>query len=164
MGSNSSVCNRLKSNRGAPEEIRSGQESASCTGISMEGNPSCASTAPSGSSTMEWTMLWGCTTAWIFSGSAENSQEASMTSSPLLKRVAESTVIFAPMSQFGCFSASRAVTRRALLLKTRGKDLRWRSESVFQRASRTNSRAPARLRNAPNRRGGSAPRPLRQAR
>ena len=34
-----------------------------------------------------------------------------MTSSPLLKRVAESTVIFAPMFQFGCFSASRAVTR-----------------------------------------------------
>ena len=38
------------------------------------------------------------------------SQRASIISRPLLKSVAESMVIFAPMSQVGCFSACARVT------------------------------------------------------
>ena len=46
-------------------------------------------------------MLSRWTTTWIFSSGISKSQEASMTSRPLFISVAESMVIFAPMSQLG---------------------------------------------------------------
>ena len=55
-------------------------------------------------------MLWGWTTTSIWSGSRSKSHLASITSSPLFIRVAESMVIFGPMDQLGCFSAWARVT------------------------------------------------------
>ena len=52
----------------------------------------------------------GCTSTCIFSAGTPNSHFASITSKPLFIMLAESMVIFAPMSQLGCFSASAAVT------------------------------------------------------
>ena len=63
-------------------------------------------TAPSSYSTIEWMMLWGCTTTWIWSTVTPNSHFASITSRPLFTMVDESMVIFLPISQFGCFRAS----------------------------------------------------------
>ena len=47
-------------------------------------------------------------------GGTSKSQRASITSSPLFIRVAESIVIFGPMCQVGCCSASAGVTVPAL--------------------------------------------------
>ena len=52
--------------------------------------------------------LWITTSTW--SAVTENSQPASMTSSPLFTSVAESIVIFLPIFQFGFFRASETVT------------------------------------------------------
>ena len=65
---------------------------------------------PSSSSTIEWTTDCGWTTTSIWSGRQPNSQCASITSSPLFISVAESMVIFGPIFQVGCRSASSAVT------------------------------------------------------
>jgi len=70
-------------------------------GVRMSGLPSWASTEPSSYSTMECTMLCGCTTTCTCSGVVSKSQQASMTSRPLFIMVAESTDIFRPMTQFG---------------------------------------------------------------
>ena len=78
-------------------------------GTRISGSPSWASTAPSRNTTAECTMLSGCTTTSIRSSGMSNSHRASMISRPLLNMLAESTVIFAPMFQFGCFSASAGV-------------------------------------------------------
>ncbi len=77
----------------------------------MSATPSWAMTEPSTYSTSECTTDCGCTTTWTCSGSTSNSQRASMTSSPLFMRVAESTVILAPIRQVGWLSASATVTR-----------------------------------------------------
>ena len=71
----------------------------------ISGTPSCAIQLPSLYSTSECTMLSGCTSTPIRSGSRSKSQRASITSKPLFMSVAESIVIFAPISQFGCASA-----------------------------------------------------------
>ena len=63
--------------------------------------------------TAECTMLWRCTTIWIFSGGRPNSHTASISSRPLFIRVAESMVIFAPMFQLGCLRASALVLPRS---------------------------------------------------
>ena len=63
-------------------------------------------TAPSTYSTIEWIILCGCTTTCTRSTSTPNSHFASITSNPLLTIVEESIVIFCPIDQFGCFSAS----------------------------------------------------------
>ena len=68
-------------------------------------------TEPSSYSTMEWMMLCGCTTTQMSSTLTSKSHLASMTSSPLLTRVAESIVTLLPMSQFGFFSASETCIR-----------------------------------------------------
>ena len=66
---------------------------------------SCASTDESMNSTIECTMLCGWTTTSTRDMGTSKSQRASIISSPLLKRVAESIEIFWPMFQVGCLSA-----------------------------------------------------------
>ncbi len=68
-----------------------------------------AITDPSTNSTMEWIMDWGCISTLMRSAAIPKSQCASMTSRPLFIRVAESMVIFLPMSQVGCDRASPTV-------------------------------------------------------
>ena len=75
----------------------------------MSVTPSWASTVPSTSSTIEWTIDWGWTRTSIFEAATPKSQRASITSRPLFMRVAESIVIFGPMRQVGCASASSRV-------------------------------------------------------
>src|SRR5436189_188940 len=53
--------------------------------------------------------VWGCTTTLTRPISISKSQRASIISKPLLKRVAESIVIFRPITQDGCFSARSTV-------------------------------------------------------
>ena len=53
---------------------------------------------------------WGCTTTSICSGGRSNSQRASIISRALFIRVAESMVIFSPISQVGWLRASWRVT------------------------------------------------------
>ncbi len=76
----------------------------------MSGSPSWALYEPSVNSTSEWTTLWGWITASILEYGSPYSHLASMTSNALLTSVAESMVIFGPMRQVGCDSASSAVT------------------------------------------------------
>ena len=71
----------------------------------MSGAPSCATTEPSGNSTMPWMIDCGCTSTSISSGVEREQIDASITSRPLFIIVAELMVIFWPMDQFGCFSA-----------------------------------------------------------
>ena len=59
---------------------------------------------------MEWMMLCGWTTTWISSGVTPKRCMASINSSPLFIIVAESTEIFAPILQLGCFTACSGVT------------------------------------------------------
>ena len=70
-------------------------------GRPMSGTPSWAMTVPSSSSTIECTTLSGWMSTWISSGVTPNRCMASMNSRPLFIMVAESTLIFAPMLQFG---------------------------------------------------------------
>ena len=72
----------------------------------MSVTPSCARIEPSTISTIECTTDCGCTTTSIRPAGTPNSHRASITSSPLFINVAESIVIFLPMRQVGCFSAS----------------------------------------------------------
>ena len=76
--------------------------------------PICAIIEPSINSTIECTIDCGCTTTAICDAGAPNSQCASITSSPLFISVAESIVIFGPICQVGCLSASAAVTSSRL--------------------------------------------------
>ena len=62
-------------------------------------------------------MLCGWTTTSMASGATSKSQRASITSSPLFIRVAESIVILAPMSQVGWRSASLRRRDRQLLAR-----------------------------------------------
>ncbi len=81
-------------------------------GIRMSGTPICAITLPSLNSTIEWTTDWGWITTSIREGGRPNSHVASITSSPLFMRVAESTEIFAPIRHVGCPSACATVADR----------------------------------------------------
>ena len=76
----------------------------------MSGTPSWAFTAPSAYSTALWTIDCGWTRTSIRSAGTPKSQRASMTSKPLFIMVAESMVIFAPISHVGCRRASAAVS------------------------------------------------------
>ena len=76
----------------------------------MSGVPSWASTELSRQTTIEWMMLWGCSTTLTCSGARSNSQRASITSSALFIIVAESTEILRPITQFGWAQASSGVT------------------------------------------------------
>ncbi len=76
----------------------------------MSVTPSWAMTDPSRNSTIECTTDCGWITTSICDAGTPNSQWASITSSPLFISVAESIVIFRPMRQVGCCSASLART------------------------------------------------------
>ena len=78
-------------------------------GSRMSGQPSCAITAPSTNSTIEWMIDSGWTTTLIWSGVRSKSHLASMTSKPLFIMVAESMVTLLPMFQLGCLRACAAV-------------------------------------------------------
>src|SRR5512134_2025635 len=78
----------------------------------MSGTPNCAIMLPSRYSTIEWTIDWGWMRTSIFEGGSPKSQVASITSSPLFIRVAESTVIFVPIRHVGCPRASETVAFR----------------------------------------------------
>ena len=84
----------------------------------MSVTPSWASTVPSTNSTIECTTDCGCTSTSMRSAATPKSQRASMTSSPLFMRVAESIVILRPMFQVGCCRASPGVTSRKRLART----------------------------------------------
>ena len=76
----------------------------------MSGGLAWAIVEPSTNSTIEWTIDCGCTVTSIRSYGTSNSRCASITSRPLLTRVAEFVVTTSPMSQVGCASASAGVT------------------------------------------------------
>jgi hypothetical protein len=67
----------------------------------MSGVPNWATTDPSRNSTSECTIDSGCTTTSIRSEGSSNNHRASMISSALFIMVAESMVIFGPMSHVG---------------------------------------------------------------
>ena len=67
----------------------------------MSGTAISAITEPSIISTIEWMTLCGWMTTAICSAGKSNSQRASITSSPLFIRVAESIVILLPIRQVG---------------------------------------------------------------
>ncbi len=67
----------------------------------MSGGLNWATIEPSSNSTMECTIDCGWMTTSIWSGAKSKSQRASMISSALFIIVAESIVIFGPMSQVG---------------------------------------------------------------
>ena len=73
---------------------------------------------------MAWTIDDGCTTTSIRSYGTPNRKCASISSSPLLASVAESTVIFGPIDHVGCASASStvisSVCRRSALQPRKG--------------------------------------------
>ncbi len=70
-------------------------------GTSMVGSPIWATTAPSHHSTMEWMYCCGCTTTSMSAKGTSNRWCASITSSPLLTRVAELMVMTLPMAKLG---------------------------------------------------------------
>ena len=102
--------NRPATSARAGEGCRRGYVSAYWIGRRMSGRPSCALYEPSANSTSECTMLCGWITASILEYGNRYNHRASMTSNALLTSVAESTVIFGPMCQVGCASASSGVT------------------------------------------------------
>src|SRR3990172_8815096 len=87
-------------------------------GNPMSVTPICARTDPSMNSTIECTMLCGWTITSICRGSKSKNQLASMISNPLFISVAESMVIFFPMTHVGCRRASSGVI---LLKLSRGR-------------------------------------------
>src|SRR4051794_19436395 len=89
---------------------RSGYVRAYWMGSRMSGVPSWALREPSRKRTAEWTTLCGWITTSIASYPTSYSQCASMTSSPLFARVAESIVILAPMVHVGWRRAWSGVT------------------------------------------------------
>ena len=82
----------------------------SAIGIIIVGGLACTRVEPSVNSTIECTTLVGCTTTSIRSKGRSKSRCASITSSPLLTRVAELMVITGPIDQVGCLSACSSVT------------------------------------------------------
>src|SRR5579883_2492025 len=98
-----------RSRNSTPEAILSGHASAYAMGVRMSGEPSCAMSEPSRYSTREWMMLCGCTTMSTRSGVSAKRKQASISSSPLFMRVAESTEIFRPITQLGWAQAASGV-------------------------------------------------------
>src|SRR5437762_3760860 len=78
-------------------------------GSSIVGKPTCARTDPSTNSTNACTTDWGWTTTSTASYGRPNRKCASITSSALFTRLAESTVIFFPIFQVGWRNASSTV-------------------------------------------------------
>src|SRR5436190_15549995 len=107
---NSSVRPGVKSSGETGVVLRWGYVSANEIGTRMSGWPRCASAAPSRKRTSACTIELGCTTTSIRSYGRPKRKCASISSSPLFASVAESTLIFGPMLQVGCASASSGVT------------------------------------------------------
>ena len=99
-----------QSRAGCTSGSRSGQASASAMGSRMSGGLAWAMVAPSTKVTIEWTIDCGCTTTSMSAYGTPKSRWASMSSRPLLTRVAELIVTTGPMSQVGCARASSTVT------------------------------------------------------
>ena len=76
----------------------------------MSGGEAWTSVEPSTNSTIECTTDCGCTTTSMRSNGMSKSRCASITSSPLLTRVAELIVMTGPMAQVGWASACSGVT------------------------------------------------------
>ena len=76
----------------------------------MSGGLAWASVDPSTNSTIEWITDCGCTITVIRSIGMSNSRCASITSRPLLTRVAELIVMTGPIAQVGCAMACSGVT------------------------------------------------------
>jgi len=76
----------------------------------MSGGLACAIVEPSTKVTIECTMDCGWTTTSIRSAAMSKSRVASMSSRPLLTRVAELIVISGPIDQVGCAIACSTVT------------------------------------------------------
>src|SRR5690606_37411172 len=89
---------------------RAGQDWASAMGRRMSGGDAWAMVEPSTNSTIEWTTDCGWTTTVMSSTATSKSRWASMSSRPLLTRVAEFTVTTGPIAHVGWTSASAAVT------------------------------------------------------
>ena len=104
-GSKVQVCAAVQSTAGAAPGTRSGQPSASAIGMRMSGGLAWASVEPSVNSTIEWMTDCRCTTTSIRSKPIPNSRCASISSRPLLTRVALLIVITGPMFQVGWASA-----------------------------------------------------------
>src|SRR5207248_7631827 len=94
----------------AAPATRFGQPSASEMGRRMSGGLAWASVEPSVKVTIECTIDCGCTTTSIASHGTSNSKRASISSKPLLTRVAELMVTSRPIDHVGCLSASATVT------------------------------------------------------
>ncbi|CAB4848572.1 unannotated protein [freshwater metagenome] len=90
---------------GVAPGTRSGQARPSAMGRRISGGLTCASVEPSTNSTIEWITDCGCTTTSIWSNGRSNSRCASMSSRPLLTRVAEFVVTTGPIVHVGCASA-----------------------------------------------------------
>src|SRR5207253_6390780 len=109
-GSNVRVPAATGSKRRAPASgTRSGCVRAYRIGSSMVGKPTWARTEPSTNSTNACTTDWGWTTTSTASYGRPNRKCASITSSALFTRLAESTVIFFPIFQVGWRNASSTV-------------------------------------------------------
>jgi hypothetical protein len=107
----------------------------------MSVTPSCASTVPSTSSTIECTIDCGWISTSMRPASTPNRKRASITSSPLFMSVAESIVIFGPMRQVGCASASSRVISRKL---SRGRLRKGPPEAVSSSRRTSSRRLPSR--------------------
>ena len=118
-----------------------GWVSAAWTGPRMSGGPSCASTPWSLSSTKPWTTDWGWTTTAIRSAGRPKRWWASMTSRALFIIVAESIVIFGPMSQLGCRSACSGVASR---IRSAGQSRKGPPDAVSTTRSTSSIDRPAR--------------------
>src|SRR5918992_3568579 len=104
----------------------------------MSGCPRWASVAPSHRLTSACTIDCGCTTTSIDSYGTPNRWWASISSSPLFISVAESTVIFPPICQVGCASASSTVTESRSVRPRNGPPL-----AVSTRRSTVPGRSPS---------------------
>src|SRR5699024_12850207 len=79
-------------------------------GSFIEGGEACAMVEPSTKVAIVWMMDWGCTVTSISEASISKSKVASMSSSPLLTKVAEFNVFICPIDQVGCAAACSGVT------------------------------------------------------
>ena len=107
----------------------------------MSVTPSWASTVPSTNSTIEWTTDCGWMRTSTRPALTPKSHRASITSSPLFMRVAESIVIFRPMDHVGCARASAGVTRSKL---SRARVRNGPPEAVRTRRRTSSGRRPSR--------------------
>ena len=89
---------------------RSGQANPKARGIIIVGGLACTMVDPSMNSTIECTTLLGCTTTSMRSMGMPKRRFASITSSPLLTKVAELMVITGPIDQVGWLRASATLT------------------------------------------------------